>query len=178
MEPNASPPACSTFGGTPSGGRSRAATTTPWRVGTGWLWQAWQVADHHLGDPVRTFVAESGGELRNLLKLRNDSILAHGDRPVAKQDWDRVRKWAEGSFLPCSTLSRRKRVSSRHPRSFPRMRRVCCAHSLTPESRTQATACANFAPAGSWRREDGIQPDGVGGRYPSAARQCAPEVFV
>ena len=64
------------------------------------LWQAWQVVDHRLSGPAQTFIAEHGRELRDLLDLRNHSILAHGFRPVGAADWNRVGSWTREYFLP------------------------------------------------------------------------------
>ena len=64
------------------------------------LRQAWQVAGCRLPEPVPAFVARSEGELRNLLGVRNHSILAHGFRPVGEAEWDRIRAWTADRFLP------------------------------------------------------------------------------
>ena len=64
------------------------------------LWQAWQVVEHRLPGPAQVFIAEHGRELRDLLDLRNSSILAHGYRPVGAADWRRVDSWTQDRFLP------------------------------------------------------------------------------
>ena len=78
------------------------ADTTPGRDGKiriG-LWQAWQVVEHRLPGPAQVFIAGHGRELRDLLDLRNSSILAHGFRPVGAADWRRVDSWTQARFLP------------------------------------------------------------------------------
>ena len=78
------------------------ADTTPGRDGKiriG-LWQAWQVVEHRLPGPAQVFIAGHGRELRDLLDLRNSSILAHGYRPVGAADWRRVDSWTKERFLP------------------------------------------------------------------------------
>ena len=78
------------------------ADTTPSRDGKiriG-LWQAWQVVEHRLPGPAQVFIAGHGRELRDLLDLRNNSILAHGYRPVGAADWRRVDSWTKERFLP------------------------------------------------------------------------------
>ncbi len=65
------------------------------------LWHSWQLAAHHLGEPFASLVNDSAGrKLRDLLDIRNQSILAHGDKPIAKDDWERMREWMEGEFFP------------------------------------------------------------------------------
>ena len=78
------------------------ADTTPRRDGKikiG-LWQAWQVVEHRLSGSIQVFIAGHGRELRDLLDLRNSSILAHGFRPVGAADWRRVDSWTQERFLP------------------------------------------------------------------------------
>ena len=78
------------------------ADTTPGRDGKiriG-LWQAWQVVEHRLPGPAQVFIAGHGRELRDLLDLRNSSILAHGYRPVGAADWRRVDSWTRERFMP------------------------------------------------------------------------------
>ena len=62
--------------------------------------QAWQTVEHHLSGPARVFIVEHGPTLRELLDLRNHSILAHGFRPVGAADWNRVGSWTRERFLP------------------------------------------------------------------------------
>ena len=64
------------------------------------LWQAWQAAEHLLPGRIPAFVAAAANELRHLLAVRNNSILAHGYRPVGEEDWGRVRDWTKMHFLP------------------------------------------------------------------------------
>ena len=64
------------------------------------LWQAWEVVGHRLPGPAQVFIADHGRELRDLLDLRNSSILAHGYRPVGASDWRRVTSWTRDRFLP------------------------------------------------------------------------------
>ena len=64
------------------------------------LWSAWQVVGERLQGPAQDLIARHGAELRDLLSIRNDSLLAHGFRPVRKSDWERMRSWMEDRFLP------------------------------------------------------------------------------
>lgn len=64
------------------------------------LFAAWQlVALHTGGADAKFFVVQSRGLLDHLLK-RNLSILAHGFRPVGREDWDVMRVWLEAHFVP------------------------------------------------------------------------------
>ena len=38
--------------------------------------------------------------MRDLLRIRNDSILAHGFNPVQKLPWERIRSWGQDRVLP------------------------------------------------------------------------------
>ena len=64
------------------------------------LWMAWQVVGHHLSGTARDLVVRHGPALRDLLDLRNGSILAHGFRPIGTEDWQKVRSFTEERFLP------------------------------------------------------------------------------
>ena len=64
------------------------------------LWAAWQVVGERLHGPAQHLIARHGKELRDLLSIRNDSILAHGFRPVQRPDWERMRGWMHDRFLP------------------------------------------------------------------------------
>ena len=64
------------------------------------LWQSWRVVEQRLSGPAQVFIAEHGRELRDLLDLRNNSILAHGFQPVKKADWQDLHSWTKEIFLP------------------------------------------------------------------------------
>ena len=66
------------------------------------LWQAWQVVGEQacLKGPAQNFITKYGGEFLNLLEVRNNSILAHGFRPVSASDWQQVCNWTHEKFLP------------------------------------------------------------------------------
>ena len=64
------------------------------------LWAAWQVVRSHLPGPAHDLIVSHGNELRDLLSIPNDSILAHGFDPVAQASWNRVQQWAQDRFLP------------------------------------------------------------------------------
>ena len=64
------------------------------------LWSAWQVVGELVPGSARDLIAARGGELLDLLAIRNASILAHGFRSVQRSDWDRMQRWAQDRFLP------------------------------------------------------------------------------
>ena len=64
------------------------------------VWQTWQIVEQRLPGPAQAFIAEHGQALRDLLDLRNNSILAHGFRPVSAADWKQVSAWTQERFMP------------------------------------------------------------------------------
>ncbi len=66
------------------------------KIKTG-LWEAWRMVAHHLDGPVKKL---PDGRLRALLDIRNNSILAHGYKPVQDEDWMKMKTWVDEQFLP------------------------------------------------------------------------------
>ena len=64
------------------------------------LFSAWQVIASDLQGDVREFAVQRSAEMCNLLSFRNDSILAHGFRPVREEDWRTMESWVEERFVP------------------------------------------------------------------------------
>ncbi|NEX22438.1 TIGR02710 family CRISPR-associated protein [Thiorhodococcus mannitoliphagus] len=64
------------------------------------LRNAWALAAHHLGGDVATFWETESSHLLDLLKIRNYSILAHGDQPIASGDWETFRAWVQSALIP------------------------------------------------------------------------------
>jgi CRISPR-associated protein (TIGR02710 family) len=64
------------------------------------LRNAWALAAHHLGGAVQTFVEAEGSAMLDHLKRRNYSILAHGDQPIARADWEAFHQWLEAALIP------------------------------------------------------------------------------
>lgn len=83
------------------------------------LWKAWQVVEHHLPGPGQNFVKDHGAELRDLINLRNASILAHGFRSVTDSDWQRVCSWTQENFLPVLRDLARKAGLKKEPQQLP-----------------------------------------------------------
>ncbi len=64
------------------------------------LSKSWEVIESGPPNPAQAFWAKHKPRLRDLLKKRNDSILAHGFRSVTAADWEEVRSFTEDRFLP------------------------------------------------------------------------------
>ncbi len=62
--------------------------------------QAWQAVGEKLGGPAQQFALSHRASMRNLLLVRNQSILAHGFAPVGSDKWQRIRTWMHELFLP------------------------------------------------------------------------------
>ena len=64
------------------------------------LWAAWQVVRSPVPGPARDLIDRHGQEFRDLLSIRNNSILAHGFVPVPQSSWSRMQQWAQDRLLP------------------------------------------------------------------------------
>ncbi|EIC21512.1 TIGR02710 family CRISPR-associated CARF protein [Thiorhodovibrio frisius] len=64
------------------------------------LRNAWELAAHHIGGEVAAFVEAERGHMLDQLTKRNYSILAHGDRPIARADWEAFSGWMEQALIP------------------------------------------------------------------------------
>ena len=98
------------------------ATVTPDRSGklrVG-LWMAWQVMRCRLSGPAQALAIRHGPKLRDLLELRNNSILAHGFHPVGAGDWQRVHSFTEDCCLPLLRALARDAGLKCEPPQLPR----------------------------------------------------------
>ncbi len=81
------------------------------------LWDSWQVAFYKVGG-LKEKLSEN--ELRNFLSIRNDSILAHGFKPVDRTDWDKMLDWMKREFLPMlHELIEEAGISNNLPEQLP-----------------------------------------------------------
>ena len=81
------------------------------------LTDAWQLVGLLLPDSkVGQFSKQKLDELRDHIQRRNQSILAHGDRPVSEGDWQNFNGWMESKFLPLL----REEATEAGLRSIPR----------------------------------------------------------
>ena len=83
------------------------------------LWSAWQIVAERMQGPARDLIAGHGAELRNLLSIRNDSILAHGFLPVQKPEWERIQSWMQDQFLPVLQLLAQEAGLKNPPEQLP-----------------------------------------------------------
>ncbi len=64
------------------------------------LRNAWALAAHHLGEEVGAFWEAESSHMTDLLKIRNYSILAHGDQPIDSGKWTSFRDWTDSALIP------------------------------------------------------------------------------
>ncbi len=71
------------------------------------LFKAWELAAHHIPS-VKGFWDENASTLRELIGIRNHSILAHGYTPIEPDQWQRLSTWVENNLLPLLLNSTKK----------------------------------------------------------------------
>jgi len=81
----------------PDGVRATKNHRGEWQAG---LLAAWDLVAHHLDTDAARWARAERGRLQDHIKARNDSILAHGYRPVVRDDWERLADWMTASFIP------------------------------------------------------------------------------
>ena len=64
------------------------------------LYAAWQLVQRHAGSDVQTFLDQQLETMMNNVKIRNESILAHGFKPVTENQWLTLHHWMVEQFLP------------------------------------------------------------------------------
>ena len=65
------------------------------------LMVAWELLAHYQPDsPAGGFIRAEKNVLLNWLQIRNESILAHGFRSVAENDWRPLAEWVKTRLLP------------------------------------------------------------------------------
>lgn len=83
------------------------------------LWSAWQIVAECTQGPAQNLIARHGAELRDLLSIRNDSILAHGFHPVQRPEWERMQRWMQDRFLPVLQLLAQDSGLKKPPEQLP-----------------------------------------------------------
>jgi CRISPR-associated protein (TIGR02710 family) len=81
---------------------------------------AWQLVAHHLTGSSQAFARQQQEKLRDHIQVRNQSILAHGYRPVDKVAWERLAEWVRESFLPMLHAEAAAAGVRRNPPQLPR----------------------------------------------------------
>ncbi|MDQ6960283.1 MAG: TIGR02710 family CRISPR-associated CARF protein, partial [Mariprofundaceae bacterium] len=64
------------------------------------LFKSWQMIEQMFEGPCANFIQANGEILRTHIKLRNDSILAHGYTPIDAASWRRIEDWLKQAFIP------------------------------------------------------------------------------
>ena len=64
------------------------------------LYASWQLVQLYADNDVKNFVDQQLETMMNHIKIRNDSILAHGFKPVANSQWQALNLWMVEQFLP------------------------------------------------------------------------------
>ena len=68
-----------------------------WQAG---LYDAWQLVKHKTSGDAARFIQAEENCLLNHIKIRNQSILAHGFSPIKAGDWQPLQQWLEQQFIP------------------------------------------------------------------------------
>jgi len=85
------------------------------------LWAAWEMIGELIPGKPGEFFKSEGKNLLNHIKIRNNSILAHGFIPISKADWERINAWFEKFFFPVLEEEARKLKIN----SFPQLPIEC-----------------------------------------------------
>ncbi|MGV6817461.1 MAG: TIGR02710 family CRISPR-associated CARF protein [Thiotrichales bacterium] len=64
------------------------------------LFDAWSLAAHYGDDATKAFWSENQELIKDLLHIRNTSILAHGFTPITEGQWNRIQNFIDSSLLP------------------------------------------------------------------------------
>ncbi|MEW6673473.1 MAG: TIGR02710 family CRISPR-associated CARF protein [Thermodesulfobacteriota bacterium] len=64
------------------------------------LMKAWELIRLKHGGPAKKLIETHGNRLRDLILLRNRSILAHGKEPIGEETWQKMADWMEQAFIP------------------------------------------------------------------------------
>jgi hypothetical protein len=64
------------------------------------LFAAWDLVARCRTGPAAEFALQERDRMRDHIRARNESILAHGDTPVDAVAWERFRAWADNAFIP------------------------------------------------------------------------------
>ena len=64
------------------------------------LFAAWQLVRYKTKGDASQFIESQENNLRNHIRVRNLSILAHGFEPVKASDWQPIQLWLEEQFVP------------------------------------------------------------------------------
>ena len=88
------------------------------RVQVGLL-NAWKIVAAKCGGPCEAFARQQLGRLRDHIDKRNQSILAHGFRPVSEGDWGELEQWTKSDLLPMLQEHAAEAGVKRRPEQLP-----------------------------------------------------------
>lgn len=84
------------------------------------LYEAWELAAYHCDEGVRVFWEQNKERMKDLLSIRNHSLLAHGFSPITAGEWQRVTLFVEEALLPL-LLMQSSKLGIRHlPPQLPK----------------------------------------------------------
>ncbi len=83
------------------------------------LFEAWRLLRQIDEGPLAQWIADEENRLRRCLTIRNDSYLAHGQRPILEEQWREWQEWLEQSFLPVLQTQGRQQHIKKVPRQLP-----------------------------------------------------------
>lgn len=87
------------------------------------LHDAWELAACHCDAAIRVFWDENQERMKDLLSIRNHSILAHGFAPITAEEWQRIAAFIESGLLPLLTAQSAKVGVRNLPLQLPVMLR-------------------------------------------------------
>ena len=64
------------------------------------LFNAWELVGKLMDGPAAEFIHDHQQSLFGLLKVRNQSILAHGFTPITATQWDTLHSWCKRRLIP------------------------------------------------------------------------------
>ncbi len=64
------------------------------------LYQAWQLIGKLLNNEAARFFEQNDARLYDRLRIRNQSILAHGFEPIREDQWRDMESWLQTAFIP------------------------------------------------------------------------------
>lgn len=64
------------------------------------LHKAWELVDAKTNGEAANFIRANKKDLLTYLDIRSTSILAHGFRPVGRDDWKKMESWMEEKLIP------------------------------------------------------------------------------
>lgn len=83
------------------------------------LFAAWDLVAHHLQAEAKAFAEIERNRLQNQIKIRNQSIFAHGFSPIVKEEWDSFHAWLNEKYIPLLSAEAKKSGLKLQPQQLP-----------------------------------------------------------